>query len=222
MCGGGGPRIPRRLPRWSPLLASALALAAAGAFVLLVALAHVDDPATGNESISNIAFSSPVPSPTSTATPDPVDRLVIPAIGIDAPVVSRAVDADGRMPSPDGPEQVVYYNFSALPGFGGSPGDGGNTVLAGHVDYHDYGPAVFANLDDLKQGDQITLRLEDGSQYTYSTQSNRVVDPSSTAFNEIVASTPQESLTLITCAGSFNSTTSQYNDRRIVWAVRIG
>ncbi|MGA2285807.1 MAG: class F sortase [Dehalococcoidia bacterium] len=211
-----------RLPRWSPLLAAGIALIAAGVFVVLVSFAHVDVPAAGDDSISNGSDSSPAASPTAVPPVVPVDRLLIPAISVDAPVVAKAVDSNGQMPAPDGPQQVVYYDFSALPGLGGSPGAGGNTVLAGHVDYHDYGPAVFAKLNDLKQGDQITVRLRDGTQYTYATQSNRTVNPSATSFNEIVAATPQESLTLITCAGSFDSSTRQYDERRIVWAVRTG
>ncbi|MGD0116037.1 MAG: class F sortase [Dehalococcoidia bacterium] len=220
MSGGGDPvRTTRRLPRWSPLLASGIALVAAGVFVLLVVFAHVDVPVAGNDSVSNDA------GPTSSASPtlvSQVDRLVIPAISVDAPVVAKAVDSDGVMPAPDGPQQVVYYDFSALPGLGGSPGAGGNTVLAGHVDYHDYGPAVFAKLNDLKEGDRITVQLRDGTEYNYATQSNRLFDPSDTSFNEIVSATPEESLTLITCAGTFDSSTHQYDERRIVWAVRIG
>jgi len=212
----------RRPPRWGPLLAAGLALVAAAVFVLLVSFGHVDVPAAGQESIANDPNPSPAASPTPAAPVVQVERLVIPAINLDAPVVARAVDGDGQMPSPDGPQQVVYYDFSALPGLGGSPGVGGNTVLAGHVDYHDYGPAVFAKLNDLRQGDQITVRLRDGTQYTYATQSNRIINPSSTHFDEIVAATPEESLTLITCAGSFDSGTDQYNERRIIWAVRIG
>lgn len=220
MSGGGAPvRTPRRLPRWSPLLASGIALAAAGVFIVLVAFANVDVTVAGNESIANNSG----PTPGASATPvAPVDRLVIPAISLDAPVVAKAVDSDGEMPSPDGPQQVVYYDFSALPGLGGSPGAGGNTILGGHVDYHDYGPAVFANLNDLKEGDRITVRLSDGSEYDYGIQSNRIINPAATPFDEIVSATRQESLTLITCAGSFDSSTDQYDERRIVWAVRIG
>jgi LPXTG-site transpeptidase (sortase) family protein len=195
------------------------ALAAASVFILLVSFARVDVPAAGDDTSSNDAASSSVAPLASLA---PVDRLVIPAISVDAPVAPKAVDSNGQMPSPDGPQQVVLYDFSAFPGLGGSPGGGGNIVLGGHVDYHDYGPAVFAKLFDLKEGDQITVRLRDGSEYKYVTQSNRIIDASSTPFNEVVAATPEESLTLITCAGVFDPSTHQYDERRIVWAVRVG
>jgi hypothetical protein len=48
------------------------------------------------------------------------------------------------------------------------------------------------------------------------------VDPAATSFNEIVASTTEESLTVITCAGDFDPATRNYDMRRVVWAVRAG
>jgi LPXTG-site transpeptidase (sortase) family protein len=163
-------------------------------------------------------------APTETASPTPVppdiERLIIPSINVDTRVTPKAVASDGQMPSPVGPQEVIWYDFSALPGLGGRPGDG-NTVLAGHVDYG-VDPAVFWDLRDVKEGDEITLVLVDGSEYKYTARSNRIVDPSATSFNEIVASTPEESLTVITCAGDFDPQTHNYDMRRVVWAVRIG
>jgi LPXTG-site transpeptidase (sortase) family protein len=219
MSGGGGP-VPasRRFAAWWVLLAAFVGIAAAVLLVLLIAVGGAG--VAGDDSVSR--SDDPIATDTPAPTPVPVVQIVIPAISLDAPVVPKAVDADGQMPSPDDPEQVVWYDFSALPGLGGSPGFGGNTVLAGHVDYHGYGAAIFSGLRDLKEGDEITVRLRDGREYKYAAQSNRVVDPSSTRFNEIVASTPEESLTMITCAGDFNPDTREYNERRVVWAVRIG
>jgi LPXTG-site transpeptidase (sortase) family protein len=154
------------------------------------------------------------------------DRLIIPSIGVDAPMTMRVVttDANGaaKMENPEGPTDVAWYDFSAFTGLGGRPGVGGNTVISGHVDYHDYGPAVFWDLRNLEAGSEITVHLRDGSEYKYTVQWNRTVEPSSTAWNEIVASTSQESLTMITCAGTFDSSTRSYDQRRVVWAIRTG
>jgi LPXTG-site transpeptidase (sortase) family protein len=163
--------------------------------------------------------------PTAAVSPVPaseVERLVIPAINVDAPVITKVVSDDRQMADPDGPQSVVWYDFSAIPGLGGSPGAGGNSVIAGHFDYHDFGPAVFWNLDKLKAGDEIAVRLRDGSEYRYRTMSNHVVDAAAAPWASIVASTRQESVTLITCAGDFNPGTDTYAERRVVWAVRIG
>ena len=207
----------RRLPRWTPPAAGVALLAACACVVWLVAFRG----GGASEDSSDPAVLAPAATASSTPVPD-IKRLIIPAISVDAPVTPKAVDSDGAMPSPDGPQDVIWYDFSAIPGLGGRPGAGGNTVLAGHVDYHGYGPAVFWNLRDVKQGDEITLVLADGSEYRYRARSNRIVDPSAMPFNEIVASTPEESLTVITCAGDFDPATHNYDMRRVVWAVRVG
>ncbi len=199
---------------WGLPLAGVAALAGFGLAVWLVAFRD-----GGNDSQpQTIASAAPTATPTPAAG---VARLIIPAINLDAPVTPTEVSEDGQMPSPLTPEQVLWYDFSALPGMGGRPGAGGNTVLAGHVEMKDYGPAVFADLYSVKKGDEITVVLSDGSEYTYAAQTNRVVS-ADLPFNAIVGSTPEESLTVITCAGDFDPSTQDYNERRVVWAVRVG
>ncbi len=149
------------------------------------------------------------------------DRLVIPKIGVDAPMTMRVVAGDGIMQNPEGPTDVAWYDFSAISGLGGRPGVGGNTVISGHVDYHDYGPAVFWDLQKLDPGDEITVHLRDGSEYKYSVEWNRTIDPAAISWNDVVAATPQESVTMITCAGTFDSSTRSYDQRRVIWAVRV-
>lgn len=149
------------------------------------------------------------------------DRLIIPSISVDAPLTMKVVGSDGQMGNPEGPQDVVWYDFSGFSGLGGRPGTGGNTVLSGHVDYHDYGPAVFWDLRKLEEGAEVDIHLRDGTEYKYSVRWNRVVDPLSTSWSDIVGATPQESLTMVTCAGTFDSTTRSYDQRRVVWAVRV-
>ena len=211
----GKVRLPAGIARWLLAAGVVAALAVCGAAVWFVAFGM-------NGGGGDNGSESAVAEPTLTPTPVPdIERLIIPAIQLDVPVTAKAVGPNGEMPSPDGPEQVIWYDFSRFPGLGGKPGAGGNTVLAGHVEYHDYGPAVFAHLQDLKMGDMITVELEDGSVYKYVTHSNRIVN-ADVNFGYIVTATPEESLTLITCAGDFDPTKQDYNERRIVWAVRVG
>jgi hypothetical protein len=87
------------------------------------------------------------PAPTSL----PV-RLVIPRMGIDAPVTVKGLDPNVVMQDPNGPEDVAWYDFTAR------PGHDGNAVFSGHPDYHDYGPAVFARPREVAAGGLPVVR----------------------------------------------------------------
>jgi LPXTG-site transpeptidase (sortase) family protein len=151
------------------------------------------------------------------------DRLIIPKINVDAPFTYKIVGVDGQMPNPEGPTDVAYYDFQNWPGMGGLPGKGGNVVVAGHVDYIRYGPAVFWDLHTLGVGDRVQIRLKDGSVVEYAIELNKhIADEKATAeelWKDIVASTKDESITLITCTGQFSA--GHYSDRQILWGRRV-
>lgn len=148
-------------------------------------------------------------------------RIVIPKIGVDAPFSFKVIGSDGRMPPPDGPEDVAYYDFCAWPGLGGVPGLGGNAIFSGHVDYHDYGTAVLWDMRDLAPGDIIEIHMNDGSVFQYAVQWNKAVAPEAVNWNTVTVTTAQESLTIITCTGTFDSSVRQYDKRLVLWATRI-
>jgi LPXTG-site transpeptidase (sortase) family protein len=165
---------------------------------------------------------SPVPSPTAAAaapTPAPstapIVRIKAPSIGIDAPIVTLGLDSAGIMEDPPDPVSVVWYDFSAQPGYTG------NVVLAGHVDYHNYGPAVFWNLRKLAVGDRLTVALQDGATYTYQVASMAYYDARNAPVDEIVGRTPTETLTMITCGGTFDRRAGDYDKRLVVRAIRV-
>jgi LPXTG-site transpeptidase (sortase) family protein len=167
-----------------------------------------------------ISLPTPGPSPTPEerfppTSGAPIARLVIPSAEIDAPVVTKGVDAARVMQSPDNAYDTAWYDFSARPGFGG------NAVFSGHVDYINVGKAVFWNLKDLSEGDQIEVHLQDGTVLRYAVNFLRQYDAASAPVDEIVGPTPEESVTLITCSGTFNSGTHQYDKRLVVRAERI-
>ena len=160
-------------------------------------------------------------TPQPSATPDlppasdaPIARIVIPRFEVDAPVVVRGVDVNGVMQTPDGPEDVAWYDFSAKPGYGS------NAVFSGHVDYINYGPAVFSNLKDLEMDDTVEVRLVDGTVYKYRVVAKEQVYAATANIGEIVGGTPRDIVTLITCGGSWDPTAQQYDQRVIVRAER--
>jgi sortase A len=163
------------------------------------------------------ATAEATPPVTRTAVPkgEVPERLVIPSIGVDAPIVVLGLDAQGVMESPSGPEDVGWYDFTARPG---APG---NAVFSGHVDFHDYGEAVFWDLHKLKSGDIIEVHGKGGSVYRYQVVSSLTYPAGEAPVGEVVGETERETVTLITCAGTFNSDVHQYSHRLVVQAERV-
>lgn len=155
---------------------------------------------------------APTPSPTvPPATPTPVPtspptRIVAPSIELDSPVVEA--------PIKNNEWQVPKFVAGHLEGTA-FPGQGSNVVLSGHVQSISSGN-VFANLSKLKMGDHIRVDTKFGSvEY--------VVREVKTVRNDdlsVVAPTPEERLTLITCTGTWNPVTRDYSHRTIVVAAR--
>jgi LPXTG-site transpeptidase (sortase) family protein len=164
---------------------------------------------------------------------DPADatygRMRIPAIGVDAPIGVRVVGADGAMPDPTGPSDVVWYDFQNMPGFGGVPGAGHNAVFAAHVDraaYLDYagvnyiGAGIFYSLSDLDPGDLIELDIGGNTLY-YIVAWRQTVSASDTQWADYLTSDVGiDSITLITCGGQFDAETHGYTKRTLVRATR--
>ena len=166
---------------------------------------------------------TPQPTPTAERPPPstaPINRISIPRFGVDASIVVLGVDSNGVMETPDGPTKVAWYDFSARPGYPADE-DGGNAVFSGHVDYYNYGPAVFWNLRNLELDDEIEVGLADGTSYRYAVISRNQYNAATAPIREIVGDTPNEVITLITCGGTFDPGVGEYNDRVVVRAQRI-
>jgi LPXTG-site transpeptidase (sortase) family protein len=197
------------------------------AIVLFVVWWQAYNEALGNSNLDTVTtFGEPIKTPTPGPSPTPVTnyppaseapiaRLQIPVVGIDAAVVVGGVDAAGVMESPDNAFDTLWYNFSAKPGYGG------NAVFSGHVDYVRVGPAVFWRLKDLNPGDEIQVRLDDGTVYRYVVKSRERFPAETAPVEQIVGPTSTETVTLITCTGTFNSATHQYDERLVVRAERV-
>jgi LPXTG-site transpeptidase (sortase) family protein len=155
----------------------------------------------------------PTPTPPATLVERvPPERIIIPAIGVDAPLSRKSLDGDGFMQIPNGPEDVAWYDFTA------SPGEGSNVVFSGHLDYRGYGPAVFYRLADLSEGDVVEVRTKDGSMHLYAVSASVAYDAADAPVSDIVGPTSREVVTLITCSGTFNGPPLGYSHRLVVRA----
>jgi sortase A len=143
----------------------------------------------------------PTPSPTPTATPVLPSRIVIPSIGVDAPVVPiswHTIEVNGEeQPAWDVPDMyaVGWHETSA------SLGLHGNTVLNGH---NTTNGEVFRDLYTMEAGDTVVVYSED-MPYTY-TVAEVLVLPEAGQPLEVrlenaryILPTEEERLTLVTC-----------------------
>ncbi|MBI5283545.1 MAG: class F sortase [Chloroflexi bacterium] len=138
--------------------------------------------------------------------------LVIRKLGISAPFIVRVVGPNGVMPPSDSATDVSWYDFSQFPDLGGTPGtDHGNVIVAGNYDYSGVPQAVFFRLSELVPGDLMQINTSDGRTLAYEVEFNKTTAVDGIDWSELVASTPEESLTLITAAAAMNQ------GRRVVW-----
>lgn len=132
----------------------------------------------------------------------PDDRLVIPKLGKNVPIVhtdegaliAQKWDELEQTIQRDLERGVVHYPGTA------NPGEKGNVFITGHSSYYAWSPgnykSVFALLDQLVVGDHIIV-YHKGEKYVYVATTVEVVPPSRTD----VLSQPTEAsiLTLMTC-----------------------
>ncbi len=146
----------------------------------------------------------------------PPARVIIEAIGVNAPMITLGLDSASIPEVPSTGAEVGWYNYS------GRPGSGSNVVISGHVTW-DKRAAVFWRLGELQEGELIRLTTEGGDQLVYQVTANLLVDPSDPESVRLIYPTDTEMLTLVTCGGTFNRDASarfggQYTHRTVVQA----
>jgi LPXTG-site transpeptidase (sortase) family protein len=160
--------------------------------------------------VPSVLDDAPTPDPGPPLYTAPITRLRIDTIGVDAEIITLGLRPDGVMDSPDAPEPVGWYDFTSKPGLGG------NAVLSGHIDFINYGPAVFFDLDKLVDGDVLEVDLEDGTVISYAVVASQSYPVDEVPMEDVLAQTSVDTLTLITCTGAFSN--GSYSHRLVVRA----
>jgi sortase (surface protein transpeptidase) len=146
--------------------------------------------------------------------PRPV-RLVIPAIGVSAPVIGLGRKRDGTAQTPRSARETGWF----VPG--PEPGEKGAAVVIGHVDSR-RGPGVFYHLRALTRGDRITVVLRGKRRLRFVVTGAREAPKSRFPTNLVFARTDRPTLRLVTCGGRFDRSKRHYVDNYIVFAHLAG
>jgi LPXTG-site transpeptidase (sortase) family protein len=157
--------------------------------------------------------SSGTPAPSSAVAALPA-RLVIPRLGVQAPIETKGIDGHNQMEAPDRPFDVAWYPFTA------KPGAGGNAVFAGHRDFAGVGPAVFWKLEQLAPGDSIQVGGADDKQLHYQVTQTWDYTLANIPMASVLAQGGGDQVTLITCSGAY-SRAAGYDHRLVVRARRV-
>lgn len=138
-------------------------------------------------------------------------RLLIPSLGVDAPIVEVGLTPSGDMDVPSGPIDVGWYKF------GPYPGQVGSAVLSGHEGWANGVVGVFDNIDKLRTGDKIVIRTVVGTSISFTVKGSKTYEPSAIV-PDIFYSNSGSHLNIITCYGSWDSSQKTYNQRLVVFA----
>ena len=140
-----------------------------------------------------------------------VAALSIPALRVDAFAGRYGLDRFGRIDVPQD-NRTVGWN----PAYTSLPGEGGATFFAAHFEYRGI-PGVFFRLSALRAGDEVTVKLSDGTGRRYRVTSTIDYALGSIDMGAILAGREGvESVTLMTCSGPANE--GEYPLRTVVLA----
>ena len=176
------------------------------------------DTSTGNISVAS--SSHPIIVPPKKTTPAPVpptasalpQRLIIPALSINANVQYVTVNAKGNMGTPNNFTDVSWYKP------GTQPGGVGSAVMAGHVDNGLSLAGVFKKLDTIQVGDDVYVQEVNGTKLHF-----KVEKVTSYPYTEVpveaifTSSDGSKRLNLITCVGAWVPGQKTYDRRLVVY-----
>ncbi|MFE1336256.1 class F sortase [Streptomyces sp. NPDC058733] len=176
-------------------------------------------PTTGDMAAAGrppLAELPPAARPLKGAAPQRID---IPDLGVQAPVVGRGLDAEGAIDPPPFDQAAVVGWYTG----GAAPGAAGTALMVGHVDTETR-PAVFYKLSSLKPGRTVRVVRADGRVAEFTVDDVEVVPRDH--FDARRAYGPRlpgrAELRLITCGGTFDRATRSYTANVIVSAYLTG
>jgi Sortase domain len=170
------------------------------------------------------AATAPAPAATGSA-------LVIPSLGIDAPLVPAGASGQPQNASFDVPSDihtVGWWDGSVRDGQrtvhedAPAPGQPGVALIAGHIDSAQDGPGALYDLGHIAVGAIIVVRGSQGhtSRWTVSSPPQTALKTGLPSSLWVTSGAPK--LALVTCGGPFDYTTGHYLDNVIVWATPAG
>jgi sortase (surface protein transpeptidase) len=158
----------------------------------------------------------PAAQPLGAALPQ---RLDIPGLRVQAPVIARGLDTHGAIEPPPY-DQAGFVGWYAA---GVQPGATGAALLVGHVDTETR-PAVFYKISALKPGATVRVLRDDGKLAEFTVEDVQVVTRDRFDARQAYGAhrSGRAELRLITCGGTFDRVARSYTANVIVSAYLTG
>jgi len=157
----------------------------------------------------------PAATPAVTAVRVPV-RLLIPAIGVNAPVLPTGVQAGGALAIPPDPSDIGWWAGGAFPG---KPT--GAVILVGHINSAVLGPGALLRLQDVRPGNLVTV-MASGQTFRYRVVALRAYAKANLPVAAVFGQQVAARLVVVSCGGAFDATTGHYLDNIVAYAVPSG
>lgn len=207
-------RAPR--PALVVLVASIVVMLVAGTLLLVGARQQPEVADLGARPSPTPAATAPTDGRDSfTAVPAPV-RVRIPAIDVDAEVISVGIDKNRAVEVPENIFTVGWYKLGPVPG-----SQMGSAVLVGHRDGAVDGAGVFYDLGRLRPGDRVMVFDAIGNRLRYEVVAREVIDKDAMPMAELFSPYGRPLLTLISCGGSYDRSNGGYQANVVVTAVPV-
>ncbi|KUL38274.1 class F sortase [Streptomyces regalis] len=146
-------------------------------------------------------------------------RLDIPGLEVQAPVVARGLDPQGAIDPPPYDQAGAVGWYAA----GVKPGAAGAALMVGHADTETR-PAVFHRISALKPGATVRVLRDDGRLAEFTVDDVQVVARDRFDARQAYGAhrSGRAELRLITCGGTFDRATRSYTANVIVSAYLTG
>jgi sortase family protein len=190
----------------------ALALFFLGLFVVAMGLGaatdfHLPDPF--DEPVRN----QPPPRSFPVLEPSRPQRLTIPALKVQAPILDVGLASDGSVDVPP----LRRHNEAGWFDGGPTPGQFGPALIVGHADTRT-GPSVFHDLPRLKPGQRIEVVRADRTVAVFEVNSVEHFNKGRLPVQRVYGDYSRPSLRLMTCGGEWLGGRQGYADNIVVFA----
>lgn len=163
--------------------------------------------------VTDSAITPPASTATAVAAGDKPVRLLIPSLGVNANVQDVGIAASGNMAVPSNFTDVAWYRYGPV------PGEVGSAVMDGHVDNGLSLAGVFKHLSDIKVGDDIYVKNQNGQTLHFKVSDIELYPYKSVPTDQIFNPKDTARLNLITCDGTWVQGQRTYDHRLVVYSV---